>query len=174
MIIVIAGPTGVGKSKIAIELAKKIDAEIISADAYQVYKEMNIGTAKVKEEETLGVKHYMIDVYEVKENVDVKRYQEDARKILNDLISKNKNVIICGGTGLYIKALLYDYKFYEEEENDKYKDLSLEELQKLLPLDALVDKNNKRRVVRYLEKLDSGIKTEKSPKSRRDAKRRTY
>ena len=136
MIIVIAGPTGVGKSKIAIELAKKIDAEIISADAYQVYKEMNIGTAKVKEEETLGVKHYMIDVYEVKENVDVKRYQEDARKILNDLISKNKNVIICGGTGLYIKALLYDYKFYEEEENDKYKDLSLEELQKLLPLDA--------------------------------------
>lgn len=164
MIIVIAGPTGVGKSKIAIELAKKIDAEIISADAYQVYKEMNIGTAKVKEEETLGVKHYMIDVYEVKENVDVKRYQEDARKILNDLISKNKNVIICGGTGLYIKALLYDYKFYEEEESDKYKDLSLEELQKLLPLDALVDKNNKRRVVRYLEKLDSGIKTEKSSK----------
>ena len=164
MIIVIAGPTGVGKSKIAIELAKKIDAEIISADAYQVYKEMNIGTAKVKEEETLGVKHYMIDVYEVKENVDVKRYQEDARKILNDLISKNKNVIICGGTGLYIKALLYDYKFYEEEASDKYKDLSLEELQKLLPLDALVDKNNKRRVVRYLEKLDSGIKTEKSSK----------
>lgn len=164
MIIVIAGPTGVGKSKIAIELAKKIDAEIISADAYQVYKEMNIGTAKVKEEETLGVKHHMIDVYEVKENVDVKRYQEDARKILNDLISKNKNVIICGGTGLYIKALLYDYKFCEEEESDKYKDLSLEELQKLLPLDALVDKNNKRRVVRYLEKLDSGIKTKKSPK----------
>ena len=94
MIIVIAGPTGVGKSKIAIELAKKIDAEIISADAYQVYKEMNIGTAKVKEEETLGVKHYMIDVYEVEENIDVKRYQEDARKILNDLISKNKNVMM--------------------------------------------------------------------------------
>ena len=82
MIIVIAGPTGVGKSKIAIELAKKIDAEIISADAYQVYKEMNIGTAKVKEEETLGVKHYMIDVYEVKENVDVKNIKKMLEKFL--------------------------------------------------------------------------------------------
>ena len=164
MIVVIAGPTGVGKSKIAIELAKKLDAEIISADAFQVYKYMNIGTAKVAEDETENIKHHMIDVYDVDLNIDVKRYQEDARKILNDLISKNKNVIICGGTGLYIKALLYDYKFQEETLNNKYDNISLEELQKLLPKDSLVDKNNKRRVVRFLEKLDNGIKPEKSNK----------
>lgn len=164
MIVVIAGPTGVGKSKIAIELAKKLDAEIISADAFQVYKYMNIGTAKVREDETENIKHHMIDVYDVDLNIDVKRYQEDARKILNSLLLKNKNIIICGGTGLYIKALLYDYKFQEETLNNKYDNISLEELQKLLPKDSLVDKNNKRRVVRFLEKLDNGIKSEKSNK----------
>ena len=164
MIVVIAGPTGVGKSKIAIELAKKLDAEIISADAFQVYKYMNIGTAKVTEDETENIKHHMIDVYDVDLNIDVKRYQEDARKILNSLLLKNKNIIICGGTGLYIKALLYDYKFQEETLNNKYDNISLEELQKLLPKDSLVDKNNKRRVVRFLEKLDNGIKSEKSNK----------
>lgn len=164
MIVVIAGPTGVGKSKIAIELAKKLDAEIISADAFQVYKYMNIGTAKVREDETENIKHHMIDVYDVDSNVDVKKYQEDARKILNSLLLKNKNIIICGGTGLYIKALLYDYKFQEETLNNKYDNMSLEELQKLLPKDSLVDKNNKRRVVRFLEKLDNGIKPEKSNK----------
>lgn len=164
MIVVIAGPTGVGKSKIAIELAKKLDAEIISADAFQVYKYMNIGTAKVREDETENIKHHMIDVYDVDLNIDVKKYQEDARKILNSLLLKNKNIIICGGTGLYIKALLYDYKFQEETLNNKYDNMSLEELQKLLPKDSLVDKNNKRRVVRFLEKLDNGIKPEKSNK----------
>ena len=164
MIVVIAGPTGVGKSKIAIELAKKLDAEIISADAFQVYKYMNIGTAKVREDETENIKHHMIDVYDVDLNIDVKRYQEDARKILNSLLLKNKNIIVCGGTGLYIKALLYDYKFQEETLNNKYDNISLEELQKLLPKDSLVDKNNKRRVVRFLEKLDNGIKSEKSNK----------
>ena len=164
MIVVVAGPTGVGKSKIAIELAKKLDAEIISADAFQVYKYMNIGTAKVREDETENIKHHMIDVYDVDLNIDVKRYQEDARKILNSLFLKNKNIIICGGTGLYIKALLYDYKFQEETLNNKYDNISLEELQKLLPKDSLVDKNNKRRVVRFLEKLDNGIKSEKSNK----------
>ena len=164
MIVVIAGPTGVGKSKIAIELAKKLDAEIISADAFQVYKYMNIGTAKVREDETENIKHHMIDVYDVDSNIDVKKYQEDARKILNSLLLKNKNIIICGGTGLYIKALLYDYKFQEETFNNKYDNMSLEELQKLLPKDSLVDKNNKRRVVRFLEKLDNSIKSEKSNK----------
>lgn len=164
MIVVIAGPTGVGKSKIAIELAKKLDAEIISADAFQVYKYMNIGTAKVREDETENIKHHMIDAYDVDSNIDVKKYQEDARKILNSLLLKNKNIIICGGTGLYIKALLYDYKFPEETLNNKYDNMSLEELQKLLPKDSLVDKNNKRRVVRFLEKLDNGIKSEKSNK----------
>ena len=164
MIVVIAGPTGVGKSKIAIELAKKLDAEIISADAFQVYKYMNIGTAKVREDETENIKHHMIDVYDVDLNIDVKRYQEDARKILNSLLLKNKNIIICGGTGLYIKSLLYDYKVQEETLNNKYDNISLEELQKLLPKDSLVDKNNKRRVVRFLEKLDNGIKSEKSNK----------
>ena len=126
MIVVIIGPTGVGKTKLSLSLAKKYDAEIINADAMQIYKEMNIGTAKVTD--TLGVPHHLLSIKSVNESYSVYEYQKDGRGILDELISKNKNVIIVGGTGLYIKALLYDYKFSDEEINDTYDNLTNEEI----------------------------------------------
>ena len=110
-IIVITGPTGVGKTKMSIELAKRIDAEIINADSMQVYKDLNIGTAKITEEEKEGIPHHLFDIVEPTNMYTVYDYQKDARDIINDVLSRGKKVIIVGGTGLYIKALLYDYKF---------------------------------------------------------------
>lgn len=121
MIIALVGPTGVGKTNISIELAKKYNAQIIGCDSMQVYKELNIGTGKIKIEEKQGITHHMIDIFSINNNYSVYDYQKDARKILNDLIKQDINIIIVGGTGLYLKSLLYDYKF---EKNKKYKDYS--------------------------------------------------
>ena len=114
MIIVISGPTGVGKTKLSIELAKKYNAEIINADSVQVYKKIDIASAKVTEEEKEGIPHHLFDIKEYDEDYTVYDYQIDARRVLNKLLKENKNVIIVGGTGLYIKALLYDYRFNKE------------------------------------------------------------
>lgn len=111
MIYVIVGPTGVGKTKLSIMLAKKLNAIILNADSMQVYKELNIGTAKIKEEEKQGIPHYLFDIKSIKDEYNAFLYQEDGRKILDS--NKDKNIIIVGGTGLYIKSLLYDYKFEE-------------------------------------------------------------
>lgn len=119
MIYVIIGPTGVGKTKLSIELAKKIDAEIINADSMQIYKELNIGTAKITKDEMQNITHHMFNIISVNDNYNVYDYQKDARYILNNLLSKNKNIIIVGGTGLYIKALLYDYTFDNQENKNK-------------------------------------------------------
>ena len=153
MIVVIIGPTGVGKTKLSLSLAKKYDAEIINADAMQIYKEMNIGTAKVTD--TLGVPHHLLSIKSVNESYSVYEYQKDGRGILDELISKNKNVIIVGGTGLYIKALLYDYKFSDEEINDTYDNLTneeiLNEINKIGKTDIHV--NNRKRLIRTLNRL---------------------
>lgn len=109
MIYVVVGPTGVGKTKLSILLAKKLNAIVLNADSMQVYKELNIGTAKIKEEEKEEIKHYLFDIKSINEEYNAYLYQVDGRKILDS--NKNKNIIIVGGTGLYIKALLYDYKF---------------------------------------------------------------
>ena len=109
MIIVVCGPSGVGKTKMSIELAKYYNGIIINADATQIYKELDIGSSKVKPSETEGIKHYMIDIKSPIEEYNVFEYQKDTRKILLD--NADKNIIIVGGTGLYINALLYDYKF---------------------------------------------------------------
>ena len=111
MVYAIVGPTGVGKTKFSIMLAKRLNAEIINCDSQQVYKELSIGVAKIKEEEKEGIVHHLIDNVSVLDNYSVYEYQVDARKVLDSLLSKNKNVIIVGGTGLYLKALLYDYTF---------------------------------------------------------------
>lgn len=111
MVYAIVGPTGVGKTKFSIMLAKRINAEIINCDSQQVYKELSIGVAKIKEEEKEGIVHHLIDNVSVLDNYSVYEYQIDARKVLDSLLSMNKNVIIVGGTGLYLKALLYDYTF---------------------------------------------------------------
>lgn len=117
MIYVITGPTGVGKTKLSIMLAKKLDAIIINADSMQVYKELNIGTAKIKEEEMENISHYLLGIRSINDDFNVYEYQQMGRAILDEY--KDKNIIIVGGTGLYIKALLYDYKFDEEQVNIK-------------------------------------------------------
>lgn len=118
MIYVITGPTCVGKTKLSIMLAKKLNAVILNADSMQVYKELNIGTAKIKEEEKEGIKHFLFDIKSVKEEFNAYLYQTEGRKLLKKY--KDENIIIVGGTGLYIKALLYDYTFdYKENKNKK-------------------------------------------------------
>jgi len=155
-IIVIVGPTGVGKTKLSVSLAKKFHAEIINADSMQFYKGLDIGTAKITASEKEGIVHHLFDIKEVTEMYTVYDYQKDARNILDNLISKNKNVVIVGGTGLYIKALLYNYKF--EEENVKvnsFENLTNEELYKMLLKEnpqTKIHVNNRKRVIRYLNK----------------------
>ena len=153
MIVVIVGPTGVGKTKMSIELAKYLDAPVINADAVQVYKGLDIGSAKVTKDEMDGVKHYLIDIKDIDEEYNVKEYQNDVRKILEEY--KNKNVIICGGTGLYISAALMDYRFYEDENSETYEEYSNEELYEMvLKKDKFskIDKNNRVRMIRFLNK----------------------
>ena len=121
MIYVIVGPTGVGKTKLSIMLAKKTKGIIINADSMQVYKELNIGTAKIKEEEKEGIPHYLFDIKSINEEYNAFMYQQDGRRIIEE--NKNKNIIIVGGTGLYIKALLYDYNFKEKTKENINKKL---------------------------------------------------
>ena len=128
MIVVVVGPTGVGKTKMSIELAKRYNAEVISCDSMQIYKKMDIGTAKVTKKEMDGVIHHMIDIKDVSEDYSVFDYQKDARKILDKLLDDNKNVIIVGGTGLYLKALLYNYEFKENNNKKDFSSYTNEEL----------------------------------------------
>ena len=151
-IIVIVGPTGVGKTKLSVEIAKKYNAEIINGDAMQVYKDLNIGTAKIKEEEKEGIKHHLFNIKNVDEDYSIYEYQKDVRQLIKKLQNKNKNIIIVGGTGLYIKSALYDYKLNEKKHDNKYNNMSKEELYQLLiekDKDIInnIDKNNKRRLV---------------------------
>lgn len=117
MIYVVVGPTGVGKTKLSVMLAKKLDAVVFNADSMQVYKELNIGTAKIKEEEMEGVPHYLFDIVSVSDEFNAFKYQQMGRKLLNKF--NDRNIVIVGGTGLYIKALLYDYTFDQNDNKDK-------------------------------------------------------
>lgn len=119
MIYVIIGPTGVGKTKLSIMLAKKINAEIINADSMQIYKELNIGVAKITEKEKENIPHHMFDIVSVNDDYSVFNYQQMGRTLIEKLQKENKNIIIVGGTGLYIKALLYDYTFDNKENKNK-------------------------------------------------------
>ena len=114
-IIVIVGPTATYKTKISIELAKLLDAVIINADSTQVYKEPLIATAKIRENEKEGIPHYLFDIVSLSEDYTLFDYQKDARRLLDKFIKENKNVIIVGGSGLYIKALLYNYELKDDE-----------------------------------------------------------
>lgn len=116
----IVGPTGVGKTSLSIALAKHYRSEIISGDSMQVYKEMNIGTAKITKEEMQGIKHSFIDTFSYLDEYNVKIFQTLARKQIEELLQLNKLPILCGGTGLYIKSLYYDYEFKDEEEDQEY------------------------------------------------------
>ena len=153
MIIVIAGPTGVGKSDLSLALAKYFNAEIINADSMQVYKGMDIATAKVNEDEQRMVKHHLLDIKEYNEDYSIYDYQKDGRAIIDN--NPNKNYIVVGGSGLYIKALLYDYQFNEETNSKSFDELSNEELYDLaIKKDPNMDihVNNRKRLIRFLNK----------------------
>lgn len=156
MILAIVGPTGVGKTKMSIALAHKYKAIIINADAMQIYQDLNIGTAKIKEEEKEGIKHYLFDISSPLENYTVFQYQKDVRDILEK--HKNENIIFVGGTGLYLKAALYDYQFAEEESKGNFEKYSNEELYQLaLKKDEnmTIHQNNRRRIIRFLERKEN-------------------
>ena len=169
-VIVITGPTAVGKTKLSIELAKKLNGEIINADAMQVYKGLNIGTAKVTEKEKENIPHHLFDIKEVEEEYSIYNYQKDCRKVIDDILRRNKTPILVGGTGLYIKAVLYDYKLSEEKTNNTYDNLKTEEIYKeLLKLDKdiNIDKNNRRRLIRalnYYKENNTSISNNKTNK----------
>lgn len=169
-LIIIAGPTAVGKSKFAIELAKRINGEIICADSTTVYKGLDIGSAKVSKDEMQGIKHYLIDVANIDENYDITRFQKDAAFAISEIHSKGKIPILVGGSGFYIQAVLYGIDFCTEDEAERKKVRN--ELMKIIEINGkekgskilfdelykvdkksceLIDKNNIKRVVRALE-----------------------
>ncbi len=160
MIIVVVGPTGVGKTKLSIELAKKYNAEIINGDSMQVYRGLDIGTAKVTEQEKEGIPHYLFDICDVKDVYTVYDYQKDCRMMIDELTKRGKNIVIVGGTGLYIKAALYDYRFKEEKDLNNYDYLSNQDiLNKIKKYDSecLIHVNNRKRLIRALNKYENDL-----------------
>ncbi len=153
-IIVITGPTGVGKTKLSIEIAKKLNGEIINADSTQVYKNLDIATAKIKEEEKEGISHHLFDIKTIYEDYSVYDYQKDVRKKIAEILKRNKTPILVGGTGLYIKAGLYDYDFTYNNIHSNYDSYSTSELYDLLikvDPNTKIDKNNRIRIIRSLD-----------------------
>ena len=153
MIIVIVGPTGVGKTKLSIELAKRLNGEVINADSTQVYKGLDIALAKIKENEKENIPHHLFDIKDITENYTVFNYQSDCRRKLDEILSKGKTPILVGGTGLYIKAALYDYKFEEEKNFNEYNEYTTLELYDMLisiDKNTNIDKNNRKRIIRAL------------------------
>ena len=152
MVIVILGPTAVGKTKMSVELAKLLNDEIINVDSTQIYKNLDIATAKIKEEEKENIPHHLFDIKDITEDYTVYDYQKDCRNKIDEILKKNKTPILVGGTGLYIKAALYDYKFNDEVSN-QFENLTNEEIyNKLKELDENIDIhiNNRKRLVRAL------------------------
>ena len=157
-IIVIVGPTGVGKTKLSIELAKKLNAEIINGDSVSIYKKLDIGSAKPTIEERENIPHHLIDIKEPNEEYSVYDYQQDVRKLIKDLSLKNKRIIIVGGTGLYIKAALYNYQFTKGTKTNTYDNLTNEELLEKINsynYNHNIHINNRKRLVRMLNKLEN-------------------
>lgn len=159
-IVVILGPTATGKSDLAVELARKFNGEVISADSRQVYKWLDIGTGKITKKEMRGIPHYLLDVANPKRTFTVSEYQALAKKSLQKILKNKKLPILCGGTGLYIDALIYDYALPEVPPNIKLRqtlekestEVLFAKLKKLDPRRAkAIDKNNRRRLIRALE-----------------------
>lgn len=166
-VIVIVGPTASGKTSQSIKLAKKINAEIINGDSVQVYKELNIGSAKITEDEKEGIKHHLFDVSSVKDKYTVYNFQKDSRKLIDQI----DRPIIVGGTGFYIKASLYNYEFHQEKDIDysKYDKYSNKELyDKARKVDKLanLDENNRHRLIRSIILSESNQK--RSDKVKKD------
>jgi tRNA dimethylallyltransferase len=163
-LIILTGPTSVGKTKLSIELAKAVNGEIISADSMQVYKTMDIGTAKIRPEEMEGVKHYLIDEFSPEEEFNVVKFQALAKQYMEEIYQKGKIPMIVGGTGFYIQSILKDVDFSKNEEEDHYREelesLAMEhgatylhtKLREVDPESAVaIHENNVKKVIRALE-----------------------
>lgn len=177
MIIVITGPTCLGKSETAFELAKAIDAEIVNGDAFQCYKEMNIGVAKPPTEYLKEIPHHLYSFVDVDHNYSIAEYQQNLRKCIDEILSRGKNVIIVGGSGLYIRSALYDYDFKENNLVDmsKYEKMDNrtlhDELRKIDPVEAeKIHMNNRKRVLRAIEIYLSSGETKSSLIEKQDHK----
>ena len=121
-LLILTGPTAVGKTNLSIKLAKAVNGEIISADSMQVYRRMDIGTAKIKKEEMCGVTHHLIDICEPMEDYNVVRFATEAKRLIREISERGHVPILVGGTGFYIQAVLYDIDFTETEEDTSYRD----------------------------------------------------
>lgn len=181
-VIVICGPTASGKTALSIELAKKIKGEIVSADSMQIYKDMNIGTAKPTIEEMQGIKHYLLDFVSPEERYSVAQYKQDAKRAIKEIIKKGKTPIIVGGTGLYVDSLIYEIEYNDIKIDEEYRNKleaiveknGLEELyKKALEIDPVamekISKNDKKRIMRILEiyKATGKTKTQQELESRK-------
>ena len=166
-VIAIVGPTASGKTALSLELAKRLDGEVINGDSMQIYRDMTIGTAKILPEEMEGIPHHLLDIKDPDESFSVAEYQALVREKIADIRSRGKLPIIVGGTGLYVQAVLFDYRFSEEAVDQELRDSLNQELEelgpdnmhrKLLALDPDSDihPNNTRRVIRAIEILMSG------------------
>lgn len=182
-VIVICGPTASGKTALSIELAKKINGEIVSADSMQIYKDMDIGTAKPSIEEMQYIKHYLLDFVSPDERYSVAQYKKDAKNAIKEIIAKGKTLIIVGGTGLYVDSLIYEIEYNDIELDENYrKELEylidikgLEELyKKAVEIDPVamekISQNDKKRIMRILEiyKATGKTKTEQEIESRKN------
>ena len=161
MIYVICGPTGSGKTSVSLALSERFNAPIINADAFQIYDEMNVGTAKIEKNHPLFKRHYLINIKKPNESYSVKQYQDDFRNCLKELQKQYQDIIVCGGTGLYIRAALFDYEFKNEDEVDEsvYENLDNHSLWlKLKEVDPdsaeTIHENNRKRVIRALVYFD--------------------
>ena len=173
-VIVILGPTGSGKSKLSISLAKKLGGEIVSCDSMQIYRRMDIGTAKISKKEMENIPHHMIDIVEPNEEFSVGEYVKQAKKIIAEIFERNKVPIVVGGTGLYVKALAQNYDFGFAEKNleirEKYKKI-LEEKGNEFLFNILNEKdpeiakkihvNDTKKIIRALEKIENKKNPEK-------------
>ena len=161
MITVIVGPTGIGKTKLSIALAKKYNTEIISGDSVQVYKGLNIGSAKIKDNEKEGIKHHLIDILDPTEDFSVAIFQKMVRDRIKELEQSNLMPLIVGGTGLYIKSVLYDYNFENTDRDNSldliYQDFTNEELHNVLvekdyESSLAIHPNNRKRVLQAISR----------------------
>ena len=160
-VIVITGPTAVGKTAVSLRIASILNTEIINGDAYQIYKGMDIGTSKVSKADQKIIKHHMIDIIDPKDNFSIYDYQQLGRNLLSQFEKENKIPIIVGGSGLYLDSLLYDYKLNAQKRDstieEKYIDLTNQELYNLLKKEVpeianTIHENNRKRVLRALER----------------------
>ncbi|SDB89358.1 tRNA dimethylallyltransferase [Pelagirhabdus alkalitolerans] len=171
-VIAIVGPTAVGKTELSIQLAKRFNGEIISGDSMQIYKGMDIATAKITDKEKESIPHHMIDIKEPNQSFSVAEFKERVQDLIDDITSRGKQPIIVGGTGLYIQAALWDYHFSDEEKDPKYREKIEQEIE-ICGIESIFERletvdpkqaekihpNNIRRVVRALEVYDRTGKT---------------